>query len=149
MRKILLVAQREFIATAGTRAFIVGILVTPIVIGVLILLVPWFAREDPPAIAGSVAVVDPTGQVAPGLATYLEPARIEQRRQDAYRRIQEAMPSALRSAGGRQALRMPSPRKTALMASELRRPMEGNSRCTLGSKKEWALPFESMKRWLR
>ena len=36
MRKTLYVAQREFIATAGTRAFIVGILVTPIVIGVLI-----------------------------------------------------------------------------------------------------------------
>jgi ABC-type Na+ efflux pump permease subunit len=98
MRKTLYVAQREFIATAGTRAFIVGILVTPIVIGVLILLVPWFAREDPPAIAGSVAVVDPTGQVAPGLATYLEPARIEQRRREAYERVQESMPPALRSA---------------------------------------------------
>jgi ABC-2 type transport system permease protein len=100
MRKILHVAQREFIATAGTRAFIVGILVTPIVIGVLILLVPWFAREDPPAIAGSVAVVDPTGQVAPGLEMYLEPARIEQRRREAYERLQESMPPALRSAAG-------------------------------------------------
>jgi ABC-type Na+ efflux pump permease subunit len=108
MKKILYVAQREFLATAGTRAFIVGILVTPIVIGVLILLVPWFAREDPPAIAGSVAVIDPTGQVAPGLATYLAPARIEKRRQDAYRRIQEAMPSALRSTGG-----MPGPESPA------------------------------------
>jgi ABC-type Na+ efflux pump permease subunit len=99
MRKILHVAQREFIATAGTRAFIAGILVTPIVIGVLILLVPWFAREDPPAIAGTVAVIDPTGTVTGGVAAYLEPARIEQRRRDAYRRIQEVMPSALRSTG--------------------------------------------------
>jgi ABC-2 type transport system permease protein len=100
MRKILHVAQREFLATAGTKAFIFGILVTPLVIGVLILLVPWMTRENPPAIAGSVAVIDPTGQVAAGLAAYLEPARIERRRQQAYQRIQEAMPSALRSAGG-------------------------------------------------
>jgi ABC-type Na+ efflux pump permease subunit len=100
MKKILYVAQREFIATAGTRAFIVGILVTPLVIGVLILLVPWMAREDPPAIAGSVAVIDPTGQVTSGLAAFLEPARIEKRRREAYARIQDAMPAALRAAGG-------------------------------------------------
>jgi ABC-2 type transport system permease protein len=99
MKKILFVAQREFLATAGTKAFIFGILVTPLVMGVLILIIPWMSRQDPPAIAGSVAVVDPTGEVTPGLAAYLEPARIEQRRQEAYRRIQEAMPSPLRSAG--------------------------------------------------
>ena len=100
MRKILHVAQREFLATAGTKAFIFGILVTPLVVGVLILLIPWMNRQDPPAIAGDVAVIDPTGQVAGGLAAYLEPAHIEKRRQDAYRRLQEAMPSALRSATG-------------------------------------------------
>ena len=100
MRKILYVAQREFIATAGTRAFIFGILVTPIVMGVLLALVPWMSRQDPPAIAGSVAVIDPTGQIAGGLAAYLEPARIEQRRQEAFQRVQERMPSALRSASG-------------------------------------------------
>jgi ABC-type Na+ efflux pump permease subunit len=100
MRKIGYIAQREFIATAGTRAFVFGILVTPLVIGVLILLIPWMSRQDPPAIAGSVAVIDPTGQVTGGLTAYLEPARIEKRRQEAYRRIQEVMPSALRSAGG-------------------------------------------------
>ena len=100
MKKILYVAQREFIATAGTRAFIFGILVTPLVIGVLMLLIPWMSRQDPPAIAGSVAVIDPTGQIAGGLAAYLEPARIEKRRLEAYQRIQERMPAALRSASG-------------------------------------------------
>ncbi|MGE5198408.1 MAG: hypothetical protein ACM3H9_02120, partial [Rhodospirillaceae bacterium] len=100
MRKILHVARREFLATAGTRAFIFGILVTPLVVGVLILLVPWMSRENPPAISGTVAVIDPTGQVVSGLAAYLEPARIEKRRQEAYQRIQEAMPPALRSATG-------------------------------------------------
>jgi len=100
MRKILHVAQREFLATAGTKAFIFGILVTPLVIGVLILLVPRMSIQDPPAIAGSVAVIDPSGQVAAGLAAYLEPARVEERRREAYQRLQEAMPPALRSASG-------------------------------------------------
>jgi ABC-type Na+ efflux pump permease subunit len=100
MRKVLHVARREFLATAGTRAFIFGILVTPLVIGVLILLIPWMSRENPPAISGDVAVIDPTGRVAGGLAAYLEPARIEKRRQEAYQRIQDAMPPALRSATG-------------------------------------------------
>ena len=34
MKKILLVAQREFLATAGTRAFIFGVLVTPVLMGI-------------------------------------------------------------------------------------------------------------------
>jgi ABC-2 type transport system permease protein len=100
MKKILYVAQREFIATAGTRAFIFGILVTPLVIGALILLIPRMSVQDAPAIAGSVAVIDPTGQITDGLSAYLEPARIEKRRQEAYERLQEAMPPALRSASG-------------------------------------------------
>jgi len=101
MKKIWYVAQREFLATAGTRAFIFGILVTPLVVGVLILLIPWMSHQNPPAIAGSVAVIDPTGRIAGGLAAYLEPARIEKRRTEAYERVQQAMPPALRSASGR------------------------------------------------
>jgi ABC-2 type transport system permease protein len=100
MKKILHVAQREFIATAGTKAFIFGIFVTPLVIGVLMLFIPRMAIEDPPAITGRVDVIDPTGQIAAGLAAYLEPARIETRRREAFARIQEAMPAALRSASG-------------------------------------------------
>lgn len=100
MKKILHVAQREFIATAGTRAFILGILVTPLVIGALLLLIPRMSIQDPPAISGSVAVIDPTGRVTSGLAAYLEPARIEKRRQEAYERLQESMPPALRTATG-------------------------------------------------
>jgi len=53
MKKILHVAQREFIATAGTKAFIFGIFVTPLVIGVLMLFIPRMAIEDPPAITAA------------------------------------------------------------------------------------------------
>lgn len=101
MRKTLHIAQREFVATAGTKAFIFGILVAPIVGGVLLLVMPRMWRQGPPAVEGTVAVVDPTGQVAPGITTYLQPDRIEQRRQERLERSQRVMPPALRSATGR------------------------------------------------
>jgi ABC-2 type transport system permease protein len=100
MNKILHVAQREFLATAGTRSFLFGVLVTPVLIGALMLILPRMMRAGPPAVDGTVAVIDPTGQVAEGVRAYLTPARIEERRQRQYERMQQAMPAALRSAAG-------------------------------------------------
>lgn len=97
MKKILRVAEREFIATAGTRAFIFGILITPAIIGVLIFAMPRLMNEAPPKIEGQVAIIDVTGQIAPGVQDYLKPDRIARRRQADYQRMQDAMPSALRS----------------------------------------------------
>jgi ABC-2 type transport system permease protein len=104
MKKILRVAQREFVATAGTKAFIFAMLIVPAIFGVLILIMPRLINEAPPKIEGQVAVVDVSGQVAGGVRDYLQPDRIARRRQEEYRRMQEAMPAALRStaaAGGR------------------------------------------------
>jgi ABC-2 type transport system permease protein len=103
MKKILRVAEREFLATAGTKAFIFGVLVTPIMISLLIFLMPRLMRQGPPMVKGEIAIVDPTGQVAPGVAAFLEPDRIAQRRQEKYRKMQEAMPPALRAAAGGKA----------------------------------------------
>lgn len=100
MSKILHIAQREFVATAGTKAFIFGILVAPIVGGVLLLVIPRMWRQGPPAVEGTVAVIDPTGQVAAGITMYLQPDRIEQRRQEKLERSQRVMPPALRAATG-------------------------------------------------
>jgi ABC-2 type transport system permease protein len=100
MRKILLIAQREFLATAGTKAFVFGVLVGPVVVGALFLIFPRMLREGPPKVDGEVAIVDPTGQVVAGVQSFLQPDRIAKRRQDAYRKMQEAMPPALRAAAG-------------------------------------------------
>lgn len=100
MRKILYVAEREFLATAGTKAFIFGVLVLPVVIGMLIFMLPRLIRQGPPMVQGEIAVVDATGQVADGVKAYLLPDRIAQRRQEAYRRMQDAMPAAVRAAAG-------------------------------------------------
>jgi len=100
MKKIVHVAEREFLATAGTKAFIFGVLIMPVVVGVLIVVMPRMWREGPPKVEGEIAIVDPTGQVAAGVQSFLQPDRIAQRRQEAYRRMQEAMPPALRAVAG-------------------------------------------------
>lgn len=98
MKRILLVAQREFVATVATRAFIFAALLTPVLMGGLIMLLPRLIRESPPKVEGEVAIVDPTGQVEAGLREYLEPERMAARREEAFKRLQEAMPAALRTA---------------------------------------------------
>jgi ABC-2 type transport system permease protein len=100
MKKILRVAEREFVATAGTKAFIFAVLVVPAIIAALVFAMPRLMNEAPPKIEGQVAVIDVTGQVSGGVRDYLQPDRIARRRQEEYRRMQEAMPAALRSSGG-------------------------------------------------
>jgi len=100
MRKILHIADREFLATAGTKAFIFAVLVAPAVLGLLILVMPRMWRDGPPRVEGEIAILDPTGQVATGVQSFLQPDRIAERRQEAYRKMQEAMPPALRAAAG-------------------------------------------------
>ncbi len=100
MKKILLIAKREFAATAGTRAFIITMLVTPVIVGVLIFLMPRLMNRAAPNVDGEVAIVDPTGQIADGLTAYLQPDRIAERRQEEFRRVQENLPVALGGGGG-------------------------------------------------
>jgi len=100
VRKMLLIAKREFLATAGTRAFIIGTLATPLLMGLLIVVMPRLLQKGAPKIEGQVAVIDPTGQVTPGLQAYLRPEEIARRRQEDVRKMQEDMPPALRAAGG-------------------------------------------------
>ncbi len=100
MKKILAVAEREFLATAGTRAFLFAVLITPAIMAVLIFLMPRLMTQGPPKIEGEVAIVDATGQVADGLRAFLQPEQIAKRREEKYRRMQASMPAALRAAGG-------------------------------------------------
>ena len=110
MKKILYVAGREFAATVLTRAFVFGVLITPLLIGGLIYLMPKLLTKAPPKMEGEVVIIDPTGHVADGLVAYLEPERFAERRQKAREEIDEATPQAVRqqveqSPAGREALR--------------------------------------------
>jgi ABC-2 type transport system permease protein len=96
MKKILYVARREFLSTVMTKGFIIGILVTPAMMGVILLVFPRMINRTPPRVVGEIAIVDPTGQVASGLRAYLQPERFLARREESSREVAEATPEALK-----------------------------------------------------
>jgi ABC-type Na+ efflux pump permease subunit len=64
MSRVWQIAMREFVATVFTKGFVIGLLIVPIVGALLAVLGPrLFAGRDF-AVAGQVAIVDPTGIVA-------------------------------------------------------------------------------------
>src|SRR5512134_2325553 len=63
MKKTLQIAQREFVATVFTKAFIIGLLVLPAMIAIGIVVGPRLFVDRDFAVEGELAVVDPTGVV--------------------------------------------------------------------------------------
>jgi ABC-type Na+ efflux pump permease subunit len=96
MKKILYVANREFLSTVMTKGFIIGMLLTPVTVGVLVLVFPRMINRTPPRVVGEIAVLDPTGQVAGGLRDYLRPERFLERREESSRKAAQATPEALK-----------------------------------------------------
>ena len=95
MKKIGLIARREFLATVGNKGFIIGLLIMPAIIGVAALIGPRLANARSPQVTGSVAVVDPTGRIAGELTAVMSPAAIEARRlENARRAVAQAAPGA-------------------------------------------------------
>jgi ABC-2 type transport system permease protein len=62
MRKIFWIAQREFIATVFTKAFLIGLLFLPIVVAIVLLAGRLINNDDFRA-SGRIAIIDPTGRV--------------------------------------------------------------------------------------
>jgi ABC-2 type transport system permease protein len=86
MKKIGLVAQREFLATVSTKGFIVGLLIVPALIGLAALIGPRIINAQSPQVRGDVAVIDATGLVAPELRQALNYDAIVARRTETTRR---------------------------------------------------------------
>lgn len=64
MSKVLAVAWREFKATALTRAFILAAIVVPLLAVGMGVLGPALFSERPAPLSGTLAIIDPTGDVA-------------------------------------------------------------------------------------
>lgn len=93
MIRILHIAGREFASTVLTKGFIIGAVVVPAVLAVAIPVVVYIvSQQKAPAIVGTVAVIDPTGEVAPRLVEYLKPEAIAERRGDFAGEVGQAMP---------------------------------------------------------
>jgi ABC-type Na+ efflux pump permease subunit len=72
MSKVLQIAVREFVATVFTKAFIIGLLIFPLVIATLSLFGSrLFGPDRNFGVAGELAVIDPTGAVVPELRASL------------------------------------------------------------------------------
>ncbi|HLJ37585.1 MAG TPA: ABC transporter permease [Steroidobacteraceae bacterium] len=74
--RVLMVAQRDFLATVTSRGFLLGLLVMPLLLLVLAVLIPRFARAHGPPIHGEVAVIDASGKVLAELRAALSPERL-------------------------------------------------------------------------
>jgi ABC-2 type transport system permease protein len=82
VKQILLIAKREFVATAGTRAFVIGLLVLPAIIGIFTLIGPRLFNPKNYEIKGTVLVMDPTARVLPEMETTFSRARFAERRKE-------------------------------------------------------------------
>ena len=96
MTKVLHIAIREFLATVGTKGFILGILMTPLLLGIVIIAFPLLINQKPPKIDGEVAILDPSGDVVQVVREYLAPEAIAERRGELETKIVEQTPEQIR-----------------------------------------------------
>jgi ABC-type Na+ efflux pump permease subunit len=99
MKKIFMVAGREFVATVFTRAFILGLLLTPAVGALAAIVFPRVMTRSV-QVQGQIAIIDPTTAVGAELETSLSPERIRARRADQARQALIQAPESIRQAAG-------------------------------------------------
>lgn len=93
MIRILHIAGREFASTVLTKGFLIGAVAVPAVLAIAIPVIIFIiSQQKAPAVVGTIAIIDPTGEVAPRLTEYLSPQQIAQRRGEMARRVSEALP---------------------------------------------------------
>jgi hypothetical protein len=97
MNKIIQIAIREFLATVLTKGFILGMMATPIMLGVVIVFMPMLLNKKAPKIDGEVAIVDSTGILTADVREFLLPEAIAERRDETKKKIEEQTPEQMRA----------------------------------------------------
>jgi ABC-type Na+ efflux pump permease subunit len=97
MKKTLQVASREILATVTTKGFIIGVLITPVIIIVSVLIFSKAHLNTPPRVVGEVAILDPTSEVAEGAAKSLSPAAFALRRAQDMELVENNLPASIRT----------------------------------------------------
>jgi ABC-2 type transport system permease protein len=100
MRKVFHVALREFIVTVSNRAFVLGLLIMPALIGLFALLGPHVFSLRDFKVVGDLRIIDPTGVVAPQLNAALDARRIAARRAEQARVALDSVPTEVRQIAG-------------------------------------------------
>lgn len=96
MKKVLHIAWREFLATVLTKGFLFGILLTPVLVLITAALIPYLLDQEAPKIDGEVAILDPSGELAEMVRTWLEPEAMAERREATAESIEQEIPENLR-----------------------------------------------------
>lgn len=92
MSKVLNVAAREYKATAMTKAFIIGVFIAPAVaLAVIPLIFVLMAGMKAPKLEGTIAVIDRSGEVLPGLEARFSAAAVQARTEAQREAVREAM----------------------------------------------------------
>jgi ABC-2 type transport system permease protein len=100
MSRVLHVAWRDFKQTVLRKIFLIAIIGIPLaMIGAMLLVVAFvFSHKEPPLI-GTIALVDPTGEVTPAAEAEFNPKRIAREVQQQMEEMQEASEEMLRRGG--------------------------------------------------
>lgn len=89
MKKIFVVAKREFLATVTAKGFLFGILLSPAIVLLALFFLPRLVSSTPPRIDGEIAIVDPSGETVPGIRDWLSPEKFQERREATQRQVKE------------------------------------------------------------
>ena len=98
MKKILVVARREFLATVTAKGFLFGILLTPAIFALILLFVPRSISRTPPRVVGEIAILDTSGETVPEIRNRLSPEKFTERRDAEQRQLKEL--TAAMAVGG-------------------------------------------------
>jgi ABC-2 type transport system permease protein len=80
LRRIGLVAARDYKNSITSRGFLIGLLIMPVMMVLFFVLVPRILNSRTPQVTGEVALIDATGKVTPQLQHALVPTEIAARR---------------------------------------------------------------------
>jgi ABC-2 type transport system permease protein len=98
MRKIGLIARREFLTTVGNKGFLIGLLIMPLFGVVAVVVGPRILNSRSPQVSGAVAVIDASGGVTSRLRVELDPDTRQARRLASARRAVSQVAPGLESA---------------------------------------------------
>ena len=98
-QRVGLIAGREIATTVLNKGFLFGLLIMPAMFALIAVVAPRIIGSRP-QVRGQVALIDPTGQLAPALRTALDPETVRKQREQAVRREAErAAPGTGERAG--------------------------------------------------
>ncbi|HUK33494.1 MAG TPA: ABC transporter permease, partial [Vicinamibacterales bacterium] len=131
---------REFIATVSTKAFVIGLLIMPMMIAIAIVVFPRLLNPRNFKTQGEVAVIDPSGRAAADIRAAFSPERMAERREELARRIlNQAPPAVQQFTNSRATPQIAAAMASAAAAASDLRLIERPSTADVQREKSWLL----------